>query len=150
MAVRAFDRVDDRIALALGGLNFTSPHTLAVVAKKGIDGALMTAFHIGTDSGAVRMGIAVNASNQIVARISGNLLVATGFTWLVSDGWVLITVSKATGTFAARIHKRVIGAGSGTFANSTATSGNATVPTTGAYIGSTATATSELFNGRIA
>lgn len=151
MTVRLFDGVDDKITTALGALGFAfGPGTLVILQKALADSVLWTPMVVGNVSTA-RYGLRRNASNQAQVTLNGNNTTGPAGTGIiVSDGWAITAVTKATGTVAPRYHQLRLSDGNISHLNGGSTVANSSIPTTQARIGSAFAGTSEFFNGEIA
>jgi hypothetical protein len=105
---RSFNGGGERVLTAAGSIVATGAMTQAVLTRKpaGTDALLSYKLGIVTSAPAVCTGLSFDTSNQVgwlPNGISGGLRTSTT-TVLVSDGWVIIVVSKPAGTSTCRAH----------------------------------------------
>src|SRR6185503_18929224 len=103
---RSFDGTNDSLHTAAGGLSGMTFGTMAAVIKRN-----GTAFHnimtLHNSTGTSRTGIEIEdngSGNKIQWQYDGTFVTAT-VTVVNADGWVLIAVTKATGTTTPKMHK---------------------------------------------
>lgn len=139
MSVRTFDRVDDTIGLALGSLGFAfGPGTIAAIIRRAADsGAAETILKVGVSVISAQYQMQLSSVGRLQLQVGATVQSLTGLNVLAADGWVLVAVSKATGTVAARLHKYVFSTATWTHADSGNTAANSGVAATAARIAAT-------------
>lgn len=136
MPVRTFDGVDDRISFALGSTNFAfGPGTVAVILKRGRDTNTEVVVRVGASgTSSARYGLEI-ITTALQVRAGNTGISAPTITATVANGWVLLAVTKATGTVAPRFHKYVFSTDTWTHENGASTMGNSTAPASGPVVG---------------
>jgi hypothetical protein len=117
MAVREFDGTDDKIVLDDGSLGAfaAGAHTMVLLVKPTSlsDVEFYLAFNGGgTDIAAV---MSRSSGNIEYASTRGDQAMALGVS---ASAWQIIAISRAAGTVVCRGHRKVLGSGSWTHANS--------------------------------
>ena len=111
MAVRHLDGTNDRILCNLGS-GAVGAMTYAAFIKRGADNAWHHVMGLHTTAGAQNVtALEISGGNN---RLNYNVDSGSGgvespITVTVSDGWVVVAVTKATGTATPRFHKVVPG-----------------------------------------
>lgn len=147
---RAFVRASsNQIVTSVGSAPSASPLTMVSLCRKtGSDNTRMGIFRIGS-AGNRNLAISTSVANRLVYAHNGTDMNATAMTLAIADGWVLVGVSKATGTVNARFHKYVFSTNTWTHENSAATlAEDTTTPTVSCWFGSEGS--SSYFDGDIA
>jgi tyrosinase len=130
VAVRQFDGVDDVIRCGVGGAALTGAFTVAVLMKKTRDGHMETFLCSHTSGGAATVLLGSDDTDYVYYEVNGAW--GRGATKVrVTNGWLLIVITKAAGSSTVRVHSRPLtgttwshGAGSaGAQANPAATTG---------------------------
>jgi hypothetical protein len=128
VTVRNFDGTTDVIVLAIGAMSTQSigPSTFAILVKpqENTDNGIVSignAFGTGTSSfGQGKMtlwpGNSTSSGIHVGLNSSTDTTQATVLTG-TADGWVIIVVTKASGTAAPRVHKRVLSSATTSRAN---------------------------------
>lgn len=121
---RAFDGTNDEIRVAIGNCNITAAITMGLIFRRN-DTAynMLMGLHTSGGSGTYTMELEDNATGNKI-DFSGNTQ-TDGITVVNADGWVLLLVSKATGTVAPRSHKYVYSTNTWTHRDYTSTTANA-------------------------
>ncbi len=136
MSVRHFDGVDDRITCALGSLGFAfGPGTIACILRLSDDSGTKTAVHVGTSAGPARYTLYLSGQQSTLQCGINTAVVPAGFTIGVVDDWVLIAVTKATGTVAPRFHRYKFATGVWQHGDAGASIANSGAATTASYLG---------------
>lgn len=141
---RLFDGTDDKITLNLGNMGFVfGPGTMVFIIRRNNTGVSQRVCHFGANTGTARFGIRFNSTNDFSAQIGSTLQIGP-FT-VTETGWILIAVTKTSGTTAPRYHKYVFATNTWTHTDGAAIA-DSTAPTgTASNLG--ALVTSEFFNG---
>ncbi len=149
MAVRHFTRASSEyILVSIGGITAFGPGTAAVIAKKSTD-VVGYEFFMGAGIGAGPNNWNLGLNNDTPAFWNGSAEMQAPFTVTAAEGWVLLVMSKATGTVAPRFHKQVLSTGVWTHGNSASTGANSGTPATSMGVGSPATHAGDFFNGHM-
>lgn len=119
---RYFDGSDDLLTTSIGGANLTGAYTIAALVKRVTDNAAAAYVTNFTSAPANGVGIGTNASNQVFVAQAATVRNAAGLTFTVSDGWVIIVATKASGTATPRLH--LYKGGSWSHADAASTLGN--------------------------
>lgn len=143
---RLFDGTDDVITLNLGGMGFAfGPGTMAFLIRRNNQSVSQRVCNFGANTGTARFGIRFNSTNDFSCQMGATLQIGP-FT-VTETTWVLVAITKATGTVAIRYHKYVFATNTWTHTDGAAVA-DSTAPTgTASKIG--ALVTSEFFNGDI-
>jgi hypothetical protein len=95
---------NSEIRCAIGACNLIGALSMAMIAKKNADG-VWQALMGNHDSGDLgRPSTEFNPSNQFVFDVATASANSGATTLTIADGWVLVGVSKATGTVTPRLH----------------------------------------------
>ncbi len=124
------------ITLSLGNTGTTfGPGTVAAILRRTTDSTLQVIYY-GSNSGggANRLQMAWLVGNTLQIRNDAASVNST-YTVVSADGWVLIAVSKATGTATPRMHKYVYATDTWTHENASGTLANSGAMTGNSYIG---------------
>jgi hypothetical protein len=103
---RHFSAANDEIRCSLGGCNLTAAFTLAFIGKRGADNVYHGVMGTATTGSVMMVSIEIRdntaPANSVAVVVNGGTEVhfSTTLTWLTTDGWSLITVTKASGTVA--------------------------------------------------
>lgn len=143
MPVRTFDGVDDRIAFALGSTGFAfGPGSCAVVLKRGRDTNTESVLRVGASGTSnARYGLEI-WTTALVIRCGNSTVTAPTITATVAMGWVLLVVTKATGTATPRFHRFNFGTATWTHEDGASTLANSTAPASGPVLGANPNGTS--------
>ncbi len=134
---RTFDGVDDRCLVAIGAMTHAfGPGTMAAIVKKSSDGTVDTIMLPGV-AASPRYGMRFSSTNVLEYIYSSTVVSAPAGidTCLVADGWLLVAVTKASGTVAVRFHRYEFATGVWQHANSAGTAPNSTPPATSINFG---------------
>jgi len=101
------------------GLNFTGDTTWAALMRRGADASDDVLFQQNTSSNL--WSARLTAGNALRYRTGTTNTDAPTITNVVADGWVLLAISKATGTTNPRFHKYVYSSNSWTHENAATT-----------------------------
>jgi hypothetical protein len=107
---RLFDGVDDQVQWSIGGCNLTGALTLACVIK--LDAGVSWQSYLGNDHATTGSDLAMSrwSTGEIgMVRGGGAGGASKAITHSSSDGWMLIAVTKASGTTTPTFHKYPIG-----------------------------------------
>lgn len=136
MPVRTFDGVDDRVVCALGSTGFAFGNgTVAAVVRRARDIGTEVVLRSGASgTSAGRYGLEI-ATTSLQARAGNSVVLAPSIVATVAMGWVLLVVSKASGTAAPRFHRYVFATGVWTHENGATSIADSTAPASGPALG---------------
>src|SRR5690349_1834483 len=103
---RRFSAANDEIRCSLGSCDLTGAFTLAFIGKRGADGAYHGIMGTATTGSVMKVSIEIRdtsaPANSVALVVNGGTEAhfSTTLTWLTTDGWALIVVTKASGTVA--------------------------------------------------
>lgn len=117
-----------QITTAIGGLSAVTFGTIACVVKRNADAAWHGLVGLNTSAGAIQFGLEFSDVNAISMRIGASDFTSPTATVQAADNWVLVVVTKATGTVAPRFHRFSFTLGTWTHENGASTAANATAP----------------------
>jgi len=140
-----FNGTSDHISLSLGRLNFVfGPGTLAAVIQVGSNATDNDFFCIGSG---VDIAFFIPSANTFLSVFLGTGGTDAAIPVTPADGWVLVAVTKATGTVAPRFYKYRYDTGAWTIANG-GTLANSPTPDVSAEFGQDVGGGSN-FNGQL-
>jgi hypothetical protein len=132
---RTFDGANDSIHTSPGALASMTFGTFAIVCRRNST-AYNNLMTLHTSGGVSRLGLEIESTgdgNNLQWQYDGSFVAST-FTIVNADGWVLLAMGKATGTTTPRCHKYVYSTNTwthqdaaGTATNSTAVGGTGTM-----------------------
>lgn len=135
---RLFDGVDDRLLFSTGGNNITAPNTCVAILRKNSDGTFDGIYGHGTAENSPTFDFILDTSDFLNYDRDNSADFNTSlFTVKTAEGWVLVGVSKASGTAVSRFHKYVYGTNAWTHSDSAGTCANPALPGAGgvAFLG---------------
>lgn len=143
---RLFDGADDESRQAIGGTDFPFGTMVAVLERDNTSWASIMANHSASEAGVV--GMLFNSGNQLAWFDQNSLKTAAGISTVTNaTGWVLVAVTKATGTVAPRLHRYAFDTGTWQHADATGTVSNRAAQ---AHVRIGQIDNSDFFNGRMA
>lgn len=124
---RTFDGADDEIRCDVGGCSLTGAFTIICVIRRNSNGANyhnLVTVHNSSLASTYGLEIENNSDgNQLQVQVGGTFVAST-FTIMPADGWILTGAGKAVGTTTPRCHKYVYGTDTWTHQNAGGTAGN--------------------------
>ena len=105
---RAFNGSSQSVQLSPGAVDDTGAITMAAVIQRGVDGAWHAIIYHRRATSNDSTWIEIDAGNNINWAV-GDTGINSPFTVTAAEGWVLIAVTKPTGTATVRFHKYVYG-----------------------------------------
>jgi hypothetical protein len=104
---RKFNGTSDQIITSYGAGPTNAPLTFAAVIKMNADGVTECIMTAHNGSGLSAIDFQHNSSNKWVLEFNSIGFAFSTTTVTVADGWVLVAVTKTSGTSTARFHKFV-------------------------------------------
>lgn len=124
---RSFDGANDSIHTSPGALASMTFGTFAIVVRRNST-AYNNLMTLHTSGGVSRLGLEIESTgdgNNLQWQYDGSFVAST-FTIVNADGWVLLAMGKATGTTTPRCHKYVYSTNTWTHQDAAGTATNST------------------------